>query len=89
MSFCVQTKEQMGVLELQMLRYRIDFLRAGDDVFATHEIDYANDAAAIAGAHLINEPTPIGCCFQVWRNGEVIHRHHNGPPCSHCAARTR
>jgi len=43
-------------------------------VFATHEIDYANDDAAIAGGHLINRDPPIGCCcFKVWRDGELIY----------------
>ena len=60
-----------------MARYRFDFLGADGEVFATHEIDYANDEAAITGGHLINGHPPIGRGFQVWRDGESIYSHDN------------
>jgi hypothetical protein len=60
-----------------MHRYRFDFLRSDGGVFATHEIDYATDRAAIAGGHLINSPTPIGRSFTVWREDELNHHHEN------------
>jgi hypothetical protein len=63
-----------------MRRYRFDFLRSGGDVFATHEIDYDSDEAAIAAGHAINGCPPIGSGFQVWRDGELIYRHCNAPP---------
>jgi hypothetical protein len=34
--------------------YRFDFLAASGDTFATHEIDYPDDQAAIAAGHEIN-----------------------------------
>lgn len=67
-----------------MTSYRFDLLRAGGEVFATHEIDYDTDEAAIAGGHLINEPSPIDCCFKVWRDRELVHWQCNGPRCSSC-----
>jgi hypothetical protein len=62
-----------------MPRYRFDFYHAKHDRLATHEIDYADDEAAIAGGHLINGSPTIGCCFEMWRDGQLIHRHHNAP----------
>jgi hypothetical protein len=57
--------------------YRIDFLHESGQVFATHEIDYADDWAAIASAHLINGFPSIGAGFQVWRGDRLIYHHHN------------
>jgi len=65
-----------------MNRYRFVFFRDAGDLIAAHEIDYASDKAAIAGGHLINGSPPIGCCFHVWRDRELIHRHYNVPHCS-------
>jgi hypothetical protein len=48
-------------------------------MFATHEIDYDSDGAAIAAGHTINGSPPVGCSFQVWRDGDLIHWHHNAP----------
>lgn len=59
--------------------YRFEFLHTDGETFATHEIGYDNDAAAIAGGHLINGDPPIGCCFQIWRDGELIYSHSNSP----------
>lgn len=67
-----------------MPQYRFDFLGADGEVFATHEIDYDTDEAAIAGGHLINGDPPIGCCYQVWRGGQLIDWHRNGSRCSSC-----
>jgi hypothetical protein len=60
-----------------MPQYRFDFLRSAGDVFATHEIDYDSDEAAIAAGHAINGSPSIGSCFQVWRGGDIIHWHYN------------
>lgn len=65
-----------------MLRYRIDFLGDTGDVFATHELNYADDQAAISGGHKINGSFTIGTCFKIWRNGELIHSHVNAPSSS-------
>ena len=62
-----------------MLRYRIDFLHTNGDVFAMHEIDYADDRAAIAGAHLINGFPTIGAAFKVWREDCLVYHHCNEP----------
>jgi hypothetical protein len=62
-----------------MIRYRFVFLGDAGDLIATHEIDYDSDKAAIAGGHLINGSPPIGCCFHVWREDELIHWHYNVP----------
>ena len=62
-----------------MPAYRFDFLRSEGDVFATHEIDYNSDEAAIAAGHAINVSPPIGAGFLVWRDGQLIHRHYNAP----------
>jgi hypothetical protein len=62
-----------------MPRYRFDFLLPTGDLLATHEIDYANDQAAVAGGHLINGCPTIGHCFQVWRDSALIHWHYNVP----------
>jgi hypothetical protein len=69
----------------RVLTYRFDFLGADGEVFATHEIDYANDEAAIAGGHLINGDPPIGRSFQIWRDGVLIYLYDNpdsGPEAS-------
>jgi hypothetical protein len=60
-----------------MSRYRIDFLHESGQVFATHEIDYADDWAAIASAHLINGFPSIDGRFQVWQGDRLIYHHHN------------
>ena len=69
----------------EMPRYRFDFLRSQGDVFATHEIDYDSDEAAIVAAHTINGSPPIGASFRVWRDGNLVHCHHNAPRSSPAA----
>jgi hypothetical protein len=63
----------------QMLQYRIDFLGDTGDVLAMHEIDYSDDRAAIASAHLINGFPSIGAGFKVWRGDRLVYHHNNGP----------
>ena len=46
---------------------------------AMHEIDYANDRAAIVGTHLINGSQTIGVAFKVWREDRPVYHHRNGP----------
>ena len=75
---------QMSYIPI-MSRYRFDFLRSEGDVFATHEIDYDSDEAAIVGGHSINGSPPIGCCFQVWRDDQVVHWHYNDRGEAHSA----
>jgi hypothetical protein len=58
-----------------MPTYRFDFLGADGEVFAMHEIDYANDEVAVTGGLLINGDPPIGRGFQIWRDGEIIYSH--------------
>jgi hypothetical protein len=69
----------------RVLTYRFDLLGADGKVFATHEIDYPNDEAAIVGGHLINGDPPIGRGFQIWRDGVLIYFYDNpdsGPEAS-------
>jgi hypothetical protein len=65
-----------------MPRYRIEFLHTGGEVFATHDIDYDDDGAAIAGGRAINGDPPIGHCFKVWQDGRLVGHHSNAgrPP---------
>lgn len=68
-----------GRYKTLMTPYRIEFLHANGDVFAMHEIGYADDQAAIMGAHEINGSPTIGACFKVWREDHLICHHHNEP----------
>src|SRR5262249_34459213 len=65
-----------------MPRYRFDFLRSEGALFAAHEIDYPDDQSAIRAALSINEPSPIGDCFEVWRDGHLLYCHRNEPAIS-------
>jgi hypothetical protein len=59
--------------------YRIDFIQSDGGRFATHELDYSCDNAAIKGAHTINGHPTIGRCFQVWEGERLVHEHSNEP----------
>jgi hypothetical protein len=63
-----------------MPRYRFDFLAASGATFAMHEIDYADDQAAIVAGHEINGSPSIGACFKIWRDDRLIYHHRNEPP---------
>jgi hypothetical protein len=60
-----------------MPRYHFDFKNESGITFATHEVDYVDDHAAVEAGHLINGFPFIGCCFQIWREGRLVHWHHN------------
>ena len=49
-----------------MALYRVDFLDHGENVYATHQIEHDEDAAAIAAAHRMNVLPNLGAGFEVW-----------------------
>ena len=63
-----------------MPRYRLDYLHPDGVLLAMHEIDYDCDELAIRAAHAINGFPPIAASFQVWREGQLLHWHHDKPP---------
>jgi len=60
-----------------MSRYRFDFFASGNNLVATHEIDYSCDQAAIKAGHEINGHPTIGCCFKIWHGDRLVLWHRN------------
>lgn len=72
-----------------MRLYRVDFFDLNDAAFATHEIAYCCDKAAIRGGHAINGSPTIGAGFRIWRDGHVVFEQHNVLPEPGCPTRPR
>jgi hypothetical protein len=60
-----------------MARYRVLFLNRRDDIIATHEAEYADDAAAIEAARRLNLVPHMSVGFDVWHGERLVHRHRN------------
>jgi len=61
----------------QMALYRVNFLDFGENIFATHDVERDDDAAAIEAAHGLNVLRHMTVGFEVWDADRLVHKHQN------------